>query len=473
MKSINCIGADFGASNGRIFVGRFDGTVLELCEVHRFENNPVRLGKSLYWDFLYLFNNLKIGIYKAKKQFGTIDSIGVDTWGVDYGLVDKYGNLISNPYHYRDLRTKSAIEEVGNIIPLNQLYNTTGIQFMNFNTIFQLYIDYKTRPEIMKNASSLLFIPDLFAYFLTGEKVNEYTIASTSQLLDAHKRTWSFEIIEKLGFEKDLFNDIIYPGNTLGKLSKEIQEELEIENIPVIAVGSHDTASAVAAAPFSDGKQTVYLSCGTWSLMGVELDSPLINEKTFEKNFTNEGGVENKIRFLKNITGLWIIQQLKSAWSKKFEEVSYNLISELAQKSDVDYAIDPDSQEFLAPVDIISEIKNFCKAHFEKEPQTLGDIAKAAYNGIVKKYQNTVEEIEKLTGLKISAINMVGGGIRDKYFCELTAKFTKRDVVAGPVEATVLGNILMQLIALGEIKNLQEGRELLKKSVQFEYYKGR
>lgn len=308
---------------------------------------------------------------------------------------------------------------------------------------------------------------------MTGEKVNEYTIASTSQLLDAHKRTWSFDIIEKLGFEKDLFNDIIYPGNILGKLSKDVQEELEVESIPVIAVGSHDTASAVAAAPFSDGCQTVYLSCGTWSLMGIELEKPLINQKTFEKNFTNEGGVENKIRFLKNITGLWIIQQLKSAWSKKFEDVSYDLISQLARQSDVDYAIDPDSEQFIAPVDIISEIKNFCKMHYGKEPETLGDIAKAAYNGIVKKYQTTVEEIESLTGFKISTINMVGGGIRDRYLCELTAKTTQRDVIAGPVEATVLGNILLQLIALGEIKDLQEGRELLKRSMQFEYYKGR
>lgn len=473
MKTINCVGADFGASSGRVFVGTFNGESLELFEVHRFENTPVRINQSLFWDFLYLFNNLKIGIYKAKKQFGELHSIGIDTWGVDYGLVDKRGHLLSNPYHYRDLRTKNAIEEVSRIVSLDKIYEITGIQFMNFNTIFQLYVDYKTRQDIMKNVESLLFMPDLFAYFLTGIKVNEYTIASTSQLIDAQKRNWSDELIEKLGFEKRIFNDIIYPGNILGRITPDVQEELEIGAIPVIAVGSHDTASAVAASPFSDGKTTVYLSCGTWSLMGVELESPLINKNSFQKNFTNEGGVENRIRFLKNITGLWLIQQIRSTWSKKFEEVSFNRISELAQNSSYEYAIDPDSSEFIAPIDIVAEIKKYCVDHFGKEPQELGDVAKAAYSGIVQKYKKTIEEIEELTGFSISKINMVGGGIRDRYLCELTAKETKREVIAGPVEATVLGNIMLQLIALGYVKDLREARELLKKTVQFEIYTGR
>lgn len=473
MKTINCVGADFGASSGRVFVGSFNGESLELFEVHRFENTPVRIGHNIFWDFLYLFNNLKTGIYKAKKQFGEIHSIGIDTWGVDYGFVDKRGHLLSNPHHYRDLRTKNAIEEVSAIVPLEEIYEITGIQFMNFNTIFQLYIDYKTRQDIMKSVESLLFIPDLFAYFLTGVKANEYTIASTSQLIDAQKRNWASELIEKLGFEKRIFNDIIYPGNILGKITSEVQEELEIEAVPVIAVGSHDTASAVAASPFSDGKTTVYLSCGTWSLMGVELESPLINKNSFQKNFTNEGGVENKIRFLKNITGLWLIQQIKSAWSKKFEEVTFNKISELAKNSSYEYAIDPDSSEFVAPIDIVTEIKKYCIEHFGKEPQGLGDIAKAAYNGIVQKYRKTIEEIEELTGFRVSKINMVGGGIKDKYLCELTAKETKREVIAGPGEATVLGNIVLQLIALGYIKNLSQARELLKKTIQFEIYTGR
>ncbi|WP_271628653.1 rhamnulokinase [Caldicellulosiruptor sp. DIB 104C] len=473
MKTINCVGADFGASSGRVFVGSFNGESLELFEVHRFENTPVRINQSLFWDFLYLFNNLKIGIYRAKKQFGELHSIGIDTWGVDYGLVDKRGDLLSNPYHYRDLRTKNAIEEVSRIVSLDKIYEITGIQFMNFNTIFQLYIDYKTRQDIMKNVDSLLFMPDLFAYFLTGIKVNEYTIASTSQLIDAQKRGWSDELIEKLGFEKRIFNDIIYPGNVLGKLTPDVQEELEIGAIPVIAVGSHDTVSAVAASPFSDGKTTVYLSCGTWSLMGVELESPLINQSSFNKNFTNEGGVENKIRFLKNITGLWLIQQIRSTWSKKYKEVSFNEISELAQKSNYEYAIDPDSSEFLAPIDILAEIRKWCKNHFGKEPQDLGDIVKAAYSGIVQKYKKTIEEIEELTGFSISKINMVGGGIKDKHLCELTARETKREVIAGPVEATVLGNIMLQLIALGYVKDLREARELLKKSIQFEIYTGR
>lgn len=472
MKTVNCVGADFGASSGRVFVGAFDGTNLQLHEVHRFENIPVRVKQSIYWDFLYLFNNLKMGIYKAKKQFGKIDSIGIDTWGVDYGLIDKYGNLISNPYHYRDLRTKNAVAEVSKFISLERIYEITGIQFMNFNTIFQLYVETKTRKDMLKNAHSLLFMPDLFAYYLTGVRANEYTIASTSQLIDAQNKDWAHELIEKLGFEKRLFNDIIYPGNIFGILTKDVQQELEVGEVPVIAVGSHDTASAVAASPFSDGKTTVYLSCGTWSLMGVELYKPLINKRTFEKNFTNEGGVEGKIRFLKNITGLWIIQQLKSTWSKKYEEVSFNQISDLAQKSNFEFAIDPDAEEFLAPMDIVNEIKDHCKKRYGKEPKDLGDIAKASYSGIVQKYKKTVEEIEELTGLKIERINMVGGGIKDKYLCDLTSKITGREVIAGPVEATILGNIIMQLIALGKLNNLSEARELLKKNIQFENYMG-
>ncbi|SNX53408.1 rhamnulokinase family protein [Thermoanaerobacterium sp. RBIITD] len=461
---------DFGASNGRLMLSKFDGEKITLEEVYRFQNEPVRMGRTLYWDFLRLFHELKNGLKLISKRKIKISSIGIDTWGVDYGLLDKNDQLISNPVHYRDQRTNGIIKDVEKILPLEEIYNVTGIQFMEFNTIFQLYCDLTRRPELLNNARTLLFIPDLFNFYLTHEKYNEYTVASTSQMLDAEKKDWAIDLIKKLNLPEGIFQKILMPGNIIGYLTKEIREETGLSNVPVISVGSHDTASAVAGTPL-ESSTSAYLSCGTWSLLGIESDHPLINEYTKKYNFTNEGGVEGYIRLLKNINGLWIIQQLKQSWNSNGIKIGFSEISQIASKSKhKEFIINPDDRLFMAPDNMVEAIKQYCIQTGQGLPQDMGDIARAAYNGIVEQYKNCVNHLEEITGKNIDTIQMVGGGIQDKFLCKLTADITGKTVVTGPIEASVYGNSIVQLIGLGFIKDLKEGRKIIKNSIEQERY---
>ena len=461
---------DFGASSGRLMLSRFDGEKITIEEVYRFPNEPVKIGQTFYWDFLRLFHELKNGLRLISKRKIKISSIGIDTWGVDYGLLDKNDQLISNPIHYRDQRTNGIIKDVEKILPLEEIYNVTGIQFMEFNTIFQLYCDLTRRPELLNNARTLLFMPDLFNFYLTHEKYNEYTVASTSQMLNAEKRDWAIDLIKKLNLPEGIFQKILMPGNIIGYLTKEIQEETGLSNIPVISVGSHDTASAVAGTPLENGS-SAYLSCGTWSLLGIESDHPLINEYTKKYNFTNEGGVEGYIRLLKNINGLWIIQQLKQSWNSNGIKIGFSEISQIASKSKhQEFIINPDDRLFMAPDDMAEAIKQYCVQTGQGLPQEMGDIARAAYNGIVNQYRNCTNYLEEIIGKNIDAIHMVGGGIQDEFLCKLTADTTGKTVVTGPIEASVYGNSIVQLIALGFIKNLEMGRKVIKNSIEEKKY---
>ncbi|MDK2805145.1 MAG: rhamnulokinase [Thermoanaerobacterium sp.] len=461
---------DFGASSGRLMLSRFDGEKITIEEVYRFPNEPVKIGQTFYWDFLRLFHELKNGLRLISKRKIKISSIGIDTWGVDYGLLDKNDQLISNPIHYRDQRTNGIIKDVEKILPLEEIYNVTGIQFMEFNTIFQLYCDLTRRPELLNNARTLLFMPDLFNFYLTHEKYNEYTVASTSQMLDAEKKDWAIDLIKKLNLPEGIFQKIIMPGNIVGYLTKEIQEETGLSNIPVISVGSHDTASAVAGTPL-ESSTSAYLSCGTWSLLGIESDHPLINEYTKKYNFTNEGGVEGYIRLLKNINGLWIIQQLKQSWNSNGIKIGFSEISQIASKSKhQEFIINPDDRLFMAPDDMAEAIKQYCVQTGQGLPQEMGDIARAAYNGIVNQYRNCTNYLEEIIGKNIDAIHMVGGGIQDEFLCKLTADTTGKTVVTGPIEASVYGNSIVQLIALGFIKNLEMGRKVIKNSIEEKKY---
>lgn len=469
MKVILCF--DFGASSGRAIISKFDGNKIELEEIHRFSNEPVSIGGHLYWDFLRLFHELKIGIKKAKAKYKDISSIGIDTWGVDYGLLDKNDDLIANPIHYRDVRTNNIIEDIEKIVSFKDIYKSTGIQYMQFNTLYQLYVDMKYRNNILKQVKSLLFIPDLFNFYLTGNKYNEYTEVSTSQMLDAKNKKWNLDLLNKLGLPSDILQEIIMPGRIWGTLNKEIQEELEVGSIPVIAVGSHDTASAVAGIPLAS-EDGVYLICGTWSLLGIESKNPIINDDSLKQNFTNEGGVEGTIRFLKNINGLWILQQLKKAWCEREYEINFPDIIKAAKSiKNSSFIIDPNDASFMAPLNIIEEIKKYCSKNGQGTPEGLGEIAISVYNGLTNEFNKVIQNLEEITGNIVKTINLVGGGIQDELLCQLTSDITGKKVITGPLEASVFGNAIMQLKALGEIKTLNEGREIIKGSITLKEYK--
>lgn len=465
-EAIYNLAFDFGASSGRLILSKFEDGKIELEEIHRYTNEPVRIGERFYWDTFRLYHELKTGLKKAAAKKVPITSMAVDTWGVDYGLIDKDGNLIGNPINYRDNRTDHSQEEVDKIVPLSELYESTGIQFMNFNTIFQLYSDAQVRPEIIKNADKILFMPDLFNYLLTGKISNEYTIASTGQMLDARKRDWDYEILEKVGINTKLLSPLIKPGTIVGDFIDEVVKETGLKGVKVIAVGSHDTASAVAGTPFED-ENAAFLSCGTWSLLGMEIEEPIISDESFKYNYTNEGGVEGKIRFLKNINGLWIMQNLRRNWCEFEGEVSFpDIIKASKEAKNKNFVIDPNDARFNAPYNMMKEVIGYCEENGQGTPEGLGEIAMAIYNGLTGEYKTTIENLEYLTGKTISCINMVGGGIQDQLLCELTANNTGKKVVAGPIEGSVLGNVIMQLKAIGAINSLEEGRKIIKDSFE-------
>lgn len=470
-KTIYNLAFDFGASSGRLIMSTFSDGKIEIEELHRFANDPVRVGKGFYWDTFRLLHEMKQGLKKAVKKNVPFESIGIDTWGVDYGLLDKDDNLIGNPVNYRDERTIGVQEKMDKLVPLSELYRKTGIQFCDFNTIFQMLMDKETRPVAYEQAERLLFMPDLLGYFLTGVKYNEYTIASTGQILDAATRKIDKEILDKAGIRSDLFGELVQPGTVVGTLRSEIVEEVGgLEGVKLVAVGSHDTASAVVATPFAD-PDAAFLSCGTWSLLGMELDEPITNEAAFAANITNEGGAEGKIRFLKNINGLWIMQNLRKNWCQFEAEVGFpDIIREAKNAKNKNFAINPNDPRFTAPYNMMKEIIAYCEETGQGTPNGLGELAMAIYNGLTGEYKTVIEELEQVTGKTIPCINMVGGGIQDKLLCQLTADKTGKKVIAGPTEGSVLGNLLMQLKAAGEVADLTEARDVIRRSFETEEF---
>ena len=470
MDKVSCVAVDLGASSGRVILSTFDGKTIELEEVYRFPNEPVEIGNRYYWDYLRLFRGITEGLKEAAKLEDNIVSIGIDTWGVDYGLIDIDGNLIGVPIHYRDDRTNLVVDEVNTIISKDEIYQKTGIQHMPINTIYQLYSDKSIRPNILNNAKSLLFMPDLFNFFLTGEIKNEYTIASTSQLINAKTKTWDMDMISRLNLPKGIFGEIIDPGKVYGLLKQDIADQIGLNEIPVIAVGAHDTASAVVGTPLAE--KSAYLSSGTWSLLGVEIKEAIVSEKSSNLNFTNEGGVDDTIRLLKNINGLWIIQQMRKVWNREREDISFEDIIDAAKNADNNhFSIDPDDPRFMAPDNMVTEIVEYCIEQGQGRPSNLGEISIAVYNGLTSKYAKVINELEDLIGEKIEQINMVGGGTQDTFLCQMTADATGKMVVAGPIEASVLGNTIVQFIAGEYIENIQEGRCIIGDSFGLKQYK--
>jgi rhamnulokinase len=491
---LNHLAVDIGASSGRHIIGRVDNGIMKLQEVYRFENGVSEKNDHLCWDINLLYQNIIDGIRECRNQNLTPDTMGIDTWGVDFVLLDSDGEILGDTVAYRDERTdgiRQELEDKG-ILSFDDLYSKTGIQYQKFNTIYQLVALQKEHPEYMEQAESFLMIPDYLNYKLTGIKSNEYTNASTTALVDAKTCDWDYELIEKLGLPKKIFGKLSKPGTKLGRFTQEVRNYVGFD-LDVILPATHDTGSAYLAVPARDDK-AVFLSSGTWSLMGVENKEPITNGESKEANFTNEGGYNNTYRYLKNIMGLWMIQSVRreigeiTGTKPSFPE----LIEAAKQAKDIDVVLDVDDARFLAPKSMIEEIKKACEdagetlsnvrddSPSEKNdsdgkkiegceattclPAGTGEVMAVIYNSLSDDYRRTVETLEKLTGNKYTSINIVGGGSQDMYLNQRTAQATGLPVFAGPTEGTALGNLIVQFICSGEYKNLQEARDAIKKS---------
>lgn len=460
---------DFGASSGRAIIGCFDGDKITLEEVHRFSNDPVSVGGTVYWDVLRLFYEIKQGIIKAKIA-GGFDSIGIDTWGVDFGLIDSEGKLMENPVHYRDARTAGLVDEAFKTMPKEKLYGITGIQFMELNTLFQLISLKKYRPWMLERADKMLFMPDLFGYMLTGKMCAEYSIASTSQLIDLDKRTWSKEILDAFGIKESVFAPLVQPGTVLGELSKEICEECGVDPVPVISVCGHDTQSAITSVPCEDG-DFAFLSSGTWSLFGTELDKPIVNETSMNINITNEGGFDGSTGFLKNIIGLWLIQESRRQWKREGKEYSYADLEKLALAAEpFKCFIDPDAPEFVPHGNIPERVREFCRKTGQYVPETVGEIMRCIYESLAMKYRLTFEKLRECTERDYPVIHVIGGGTKDGLLCQMTANSCDRTVKAGPIEATVMGNVAVQLMSNGSVKNIGQARKIVAESSELKTF---
>ena len=460
---------DFGASSGRAIIGCFDGDKITLEEVHRFSNDPVSVGGTVYWDALRLFYEIKQGIIKAKIA-GGFDSIGIDTWGVDFGLIDSEGKLMENPVHYRDARTAGLVDEAFKTMPKEKLYGITGIQFMELNTLFQLISLKKYRPWMLERADKMLFMPDLFGYMLTGKMCAEYSIASTSQLIDLDKRTWSKEILDAFGIKESVFAPLVQPGTVLGELSKEICEECGVDPVPVISVCGHDTQSAITSVPCEDG-DFAFLSSGTWSLFGTELDKPIVNETSMNINITNEGGFDGSTGFLKNIIGLWLIQESRRQWKREGKEYSYADLEKLALAAEpFKCFIDPDAPEFVPHGNIPERVREFCRKTGQYVPETVGEIMRCIYESLAMKYRLTFEKLRECTERDYPVIHIIGGGTKDGLLCQMTANSCDRTVKAGPIEATVMGNVAVQLMSDGSVKNIGQARKIVADSSELKTF---
>jgi rhamnulokinase len=468
---------DLGASTGRAIVGILENEKLSIDEIYRFSNEGIKINESLYWDVLKLFKDIKksISIY-ANKYGMTLDSLGIDTWGVDFVLLDSGDELLGPIHHYRDSRTEGMLEELFHIIPKEEIFNETGIQFMSLNSIVQLYsMIYHSSPRL-SIAKTFLMLPDYFNFLLSGVKCCEYSDVTTTQLYNPIKRNWAYNLIKKLNLNPELFPKIIQPGTILGNVRDYIVKEVGLDkSTKVIAPPTHDTGSAVAAVPVDMGEykpgQWAYLSSGTWSLLGVEISEPLINEKVLEYNFTNEGGINSTIRFLKNISGLWLIQECKKEWDINGYELSWERIEKEAKESQpFQHFFQPDQPLFLNPPSMTEAIKKSCELQNQTPPRTIGQISRAIFENLVFRYKQIVDQLEELIVDKLSILHIIGGGSRNELLNQFTANLLRIPVKAGPSEATAIGNILVQCMALGDINSLHNLRQIVRNSFEIKEY---
>lgn len=452
-------------------LGTLENKTLRLQEIYRFPNGYIDVRGKLHWNAFSLFGELKKALLICCQDFtDQVESFAIDTWGVDFGLFACDGNLLSMPRSYRDTHTTGAVPHFAeNVMPLSMLYKQSGIQTMQINTLFQLYALKKTGSPILKAASDLLFMPDLLNYFFTGEMKTEYTIASTSQLLSPYTKDWNKPLFDALGIPVELMQEVVFPGEIIGLADKAICKQSGLKQIPVVSVASHDTASAIAAIP-SDDQNWAYLSSGTWSLMGIELDQPVINESSAEQNFTNEGGVDGTYRFLKNMCGLWLLQQCKKAWDADVAH-TYDQLVQLAEKAEpFKMLIDIDAPDFMNPVDMPGAIKKYCKKTGQEVPQSYAEFVRCIFDSLAMKYRMVMTQLKEHSPNPINKLYVIGGGAKNKLLCQLTANALNMPVVTGPTEASTVGNILIQAKAMGYISSLSKGREIVRNSFESELF---
>jgi len=469
---------DMGASSGRHVVGRFDGEVLTLEEVYRFENGAVELAGNLYWDLLGLWSHVRRGLAAAGSIGEPINSIGIDTWGVDFGLLGRGDELLGNPYTYRDRRTNGVLEKAFEIVSREEIFQHTGLQFMQINTLYQFLAMKLARSPLLETAETLLMVPDLFNWMLTGVKCNEMTEASTSQFYNPVKGDWASELLEKFGLPGGILSRIAQPGTRLGPLRPNLAAETGLANVDVVLPGTHDTASAVMAVPAQSrpGQRPdwCYISLGTWALMGIEAPQPVINDQVLRLNFTNEGGVGNTIRLLKNIIGMWLLQECRRIWNQGGRNWGWEDLNRLtvAARPRVSF-INPDAPEFLAPENMPDAICAYCQRTGQPVPESEGAVLRCALDSLALRFRAVLAMCEELAGGRIETIHIVGGGTRNRLLCQATADACARQVVAGPVEATATGNIMMQAVAAGDVASIAQAREVIRRSFEVQEYQPR
>lgn len=450
------LAVDLGASSGRTIVGTYDKGKLSLKEMNRFWNGPTEINGRLQWDFVHLFRNIQEGMVLAKKEYGDgLISMGVDTWGVDFGLIDSDGKLLGNPVHYRDARVNGMFEKVFERVPKEEVFAQTGIQFMELNSLYQMMALTLENSFQYKAADKVLFVPDLLNYWLTGNMTAERTFASTTQFYNPVTKDWSYDLLEQAGMRTDLFAELVDPGVVIG----------DVDGLPVVTVGSHDTASAFAAVPVTEGENSAFLSSGTWSLLGAELPEPVINDDVLAVNFTNEVGVCDTIRFLKNLSGLWIIQELRRVWAEEGHEYGWDEMAEMALLSKpFGFFINPGDDLFVAPGDMAIRIQDYCERTGQERPETHGQVLRTAYEGLALLYADAFQDLERLSGKNLDVLRIVGGGCLNKTLNQFAADAIGCKVITGPIEATAIGNLVMQMFAMGDIQTLEEGREIIRNS---------
>jgi rhamnulokinase len=462
------LAVDLGAESGRVMAGLYDGRKFRLEEVHRFQNGPVSLGGTLRWDLLRLWSEVQNGLTVAARKYGkSIRSVGADTWGVDFVLLSRHGEMLGLPFHYRDARTNGRVEKACRKVSRSRIFSQTGLQFMQINTLFQLLAVRETTPELLEKADCLLFMPDFFHWALCGSRVAEFTIASTSQCLNPSTRDWAGGLLSAFGLPRRVFPKIVAPGTKLGGVRSEIAQRTGLANVAVIAPPSHDTASAVAAVPTAaSGKPNwAYLSSGTWSLLGVEVKAASLSARTQELNFTNEGGLDGTYRLLKNIMGLWLVQECKRAFEARGKRYEYSALAKMAVKvKPLRSLVNPDDPRFLNPPDMPAAIQQFCRETRQPVPQSEAELVRCAYESLALKYRQVIGWLEELTGQRIEVIHVVGGGSKSAVLNQFAADACQRPVVAGPVEATAMGNLLVQARADGQLSSLAEIRALVRSS---------
>lgn len=474
MSALSMLALDLGAESGRAMLGRFDGARLRLDEIHRFANVPVRLPHGLHWDVLHLWGEVKQGIAMAVRDHAPdLASIGIDTWAVDFGLLDGHGQLLSNPTHYRDSRTDGMLDEAFRRVPRAEIFEQTGIQFLPINTLYQLLAMVAVRSPLLDVAKTFLTIPDLLNFWLTGQAVCEFSNATTTQCYSPHKQDWALEMLQAMGIPTHIFPRIVSSGTKLGSLLPYIADELGPKSTAdpiVIAPACHDTGSAVAAVP-AVVPDFAWISSGTWSVVGAEVPAPVINDKSLHYNFTNEGGVCDTFRFSRNVMGLWLVQECRRTWARQGKAYSYDELTEMASQAEPFLAVvDPDHGEFFKPGDMPARIRDFCRTTGQPVPDSAGAIMRCALEGIALKYRWVLERLEEMLGHRLEPLYIVGGGTQNRLLSQFTAEAVGRQVITGPIEATAIGNILMQMMNLGHIASLKDGRKVVRNSFDLAIY---